>query len=408
MQELNIYRHISVKKRNHCVVCETKLFEPLMQLPKFPLTEIYIKQPAHEKLGFVDQEFHLCEKCGHGQLKYVIDPDFLYGSSYKTRTSTSSSAVSAIDKFLVFIHDTLKNRPVKTIFEIGCNDLYTLKKLKHKADKLYGIDPVLKGKEKLFQDDKIKVIGDFFENVDLKRLGVTMDLVLSSHTLEHIEKPKQLIQRLLDVSTDKTIFFFQFPGFEELVRDAHFDQIFHQHLNYFSLESVLYLLDKVGAELVDFRINPYHWGTLMIAFRKKRRRSNLNLAFRKRARTISRNTVRKQFQIFKDCMDLTAKRIDAFTDKTLYGYGAALMLPVLEYYTHRISRLRYIIDDDPSKAGFYYLNVPVQIKPLNQIKEVEKSVVVVTAINSMQAKRSILGKLMKLNVEKIIIPDNLI
>ena len=196
------------------MVCETKLSKPLISLPKFPLTEIFVKRPTHEKVGFVDQEFHLCEKCGHGQLKYLVDPDVLYGSSYKTRTSTSSSAIVAVDAFLSFIRDTTKNRPVKTIFDIGCNDLYTLKKLKPMADKLYGIDPILKGKEKLYQDRKINVIGDFFENVDIKRLGVTLDLVLSSHTLEHIEDPKKLVNRLMNISTDKSMCFFQFPSFQ--------------------------------------------------------------------------------------------------------------------------------------------------------------------------------------------------
>jgi cyclopropane-fatty-acyl-phospholipid synthase len=280
--------------------------------------------------------------------------------------------------------------------------------LRNKANVLYGIDPILKKMEGSYKDDKIKIIGDFIENVDLKNLGLKIDVVLSSHTLEHIEEPKKMICNLLSAGSGDTIFFFQFPGLETLINDAHFDQIFHQHLNYFSLQSVLYLLDDVDAELLDFKVNPYHWGALMIAFRKKVSGSNLNRNFKNKTQKISSGLVNAQYNVFKENIYLTARRIDSFSGRTIYGYGAALMLPVLEYYLNRFSNLKYIVDEDETKKDLYYLNLPVQIKMLDQIKNIERSVVLVTAINSMQAFRAIMKKLIQLKVEKIIAPINLL
>jgi hypothetical protein len=85
-------------------------------MPKFPLTEIYVDRRINDNLGFIDQEFHLCERCGHGQIANVVDQNILYGNNYKTRTSTSSSATSAMDIFLDFVNVSLKNRTVKSIF----------------------------------------------------------------------------------------------------------------------------------------------------------------------------------------------------------------------------------------------------------------------------------------------------
>ncbi len=184
---------------------------------------------------------------------------------------------------LDFINNIIGNRHLGTIFEVGCNDLYALQKLKNKADKLYGIDPIFKNRKIDIKEKNIKVIGDFIENIDLKSLGLKMDVVLSSHTLEHIDNPKVMIKNLIDISSNDTLLFFQFPGLESLVNDAHFDQIFHQHLNYFSLKSVLYMLEDIEAELIDYKVNPYHWGALMIAFRKKASKSNKNAEFLKRS-----------------------------------------------------------------------------------------------------------------------------
>jgi len=407
-QKYQQYKAIKFKSRLSCVVCDKNSGQALIRLPQFPLTEIYVKEKVRQKLGFLDQEFHLCRHCGHGQIKNVIDPKTLYGGSYVTRTSTSSSAQAAVDIFLQFISKILQKRKIGTVFEIGCNDLYALNKLRNQAELLVGVDPILKGQEKQFSDKKIRIIGDFFENVDFKKLGLEMDIVFSSHTLEHIADPKKLIQKMLAYGTDKTVYFFQFPSLEVLVNDAHFDQIFHQHLNYFSLRSVLYLLEDLGGELIDFQINPYHWGALMIAFRKKTSQSKDRNLFNKRIRPITPKYLLGQYELFKRNMRLTADRIDAAANLPLYGYGAALMLPVLEYYLKRLSKLRYILDEDPAKTNYYYLNLPIQIKRPDQVSNLKDSAIIVTAINSLQAVRAILKRLIELNVEKIILPENLI
>lgn len=402
------FKNIKFKKRNYCMVCRQQCEEPVISLSKFPLTEIYTDKQFNNNLGFVNQEFHFCERCGHGQLKNIINQEVLYGSSYRTRTSTSSSAILAADFFLDFVNNILKKGNLRTIIEIGCNDLYVLKKLRGKARILYGIDPILKGIEDSHKDKKIKIIGDFFENLDLSSFGSRVDAVLSSHTLEHVEDPKGMIQGLLNLCTNEAILFFQFPGLETLISGAHFDQVFHQHLNYFSLQSVLYLLDEVGAELIEFKLNPYHWGALMIAFRKKPGASKLNRRFKEEAQGLSRGIIEKQYKIFKENIELTVARVDSFKDRTIYGYGAALMFPVLEYYLKRSGRLKYIIDEDESKKDLYYLNVPVQIKMPDQIKDLKSSIVLITAVNSMWAYRAIMKKLISLGVEQIIAPVNLI
>ncbi len=107
-------------------------------------------------------------------------------------------------------------------------------------------------------------------------------------------------------------------------------------------------------------------------------------------------------------MELTSKRLEAVTGGNIYGFGAALMLPVLKYYIKSFDMIKYIIDEDLSKKGLYYLNVPIQIKMLDEINNIQDSVALITAINSMQAIRAILNKTTSLNIKKIIIPLNLI
>jgi hypothetical protein len=409
MNTLNQFREIKYFTRKNCIVCGNKNGMPLINLPQFPLTEIFVKQKTSEKLGFINQEFHLCQNCGQGQLKNVVDPNILYGNSYRTRTSVSVSAMWSVDVFLEFVYGIIKRKSIGTVVEIGCNDLYTLKKMKNRAQKLYGIDPIFKGRENEVKDKKIKVFGDLFENVDLGKIEGKIDLVISSHTLEHMDDPKMVIMKMLEKCSNEAILCFQFPGLESLVYDAHFDQIFHQHLNYFSVQSVIYLLNDLECELIDYKVNPYHWGSLMIAFKK--RKKSLSVGKRKLQNTepgITSELVLKQYKLFKEILEKTALRIDSYTNRKMYGYGAAMMFPVLEYYMHSADKFQCIIDEDLGKDSLYYLDVPIQVKHISRIKDLDKSVVVVTAINSLQTIRSCINKLIKLNAEKIILPVNLI
>jgi cyclopropane-fatty-acyl-phospholipid synthase len=408
--DLAKFRDIPFIKRTHCVLCGEKFAEPVISFPDFPLTEIYVAEKATEKLAVVDQAFCLCDNCGHAQLANVIAPEILYGDNYVTRTSSSRSASEAIDVFLRFVEPRISDKRLNTIVEIGCNDLYMLKRLRNRADRLYGIDPIWKGREQNANDDRIDVIGDFIENIDLGALDIKPDVLLCSHTLEHIENPKRLIQSLLDNGADKTLFFFQFPGLEPFVQTSRFDQLHHQHLNYFSLKSVVFMLEDVGAELVDFAYNHGHWGALMIAFRKKKADSpNPYHKFADSLIRITRKQVIERYKLFRDCMNVANARIASFKDAgPIYGYGAALMLPLLGYYVEELTGLRCILDDDTSKQGLYYINVPLKIVPPDSIDNLADSTVVVTAINSKQVVRAITSRLIGLNVRDIIIPINLI
>ena len=393
-------KNIIFKIRNKCAVCESPLKSPLIDLPHFPLTELYTKVRPRKLSGYVDQKFYLCQECGHGQLGHIIAPQFLYtATEYFFRTSQSKSASTANDVFLQFILDTFKSISFETIIEIGCSDLYLLQALKKCAKKLIGIDPILKGHEKELSDSKIKVIGDFFENIDIrKEIFPGKSVVISSHTLEHVENPKQMLLQLLANLGSDTLYIFQFPGFETLISDGRYDQIFHQHLQYFSLDSFTYLLHLVGAEVINYKINYRHWGSLMIAFGKAKRKTKLqhrSVQQLTRQITVDYDQFKKQMKLFK-------KYISEIRKEPLYGFGAALMLPILGYYLDSdLSEFNAILDDDTQKSGLHYINLRTQIKNPQQILNLKQANVVVTALNT---GRSILPRVLSLQPKRIIFP----
>lgn len=405
--QLEQLQNIPVKRRQTCVACDARLGKAVVELPKFPLTEFYTTQRI-APIGFADQAFHFCENCGHGQLENLVPPRLLYSDSYMTRTSTSHSAIAAITTFKNFVEQHLPSGELSCLVDVGCNDTYFLQQFESRFRNLWGIDPILAGKENELKNDRISLIGDFIENISLKDHKISPSVVVSSHTFEHIDEPKRVIGNLLRQCPDETVFFFQFPGLEGLLQDARFDQIYHQHYNYFSLQSIAHLLRELDAELLSHDVNPYHWSALMIAFQKRRGKKNATPMASDFFR-ITKKYIREQYELFQSSMVITAKRIDLFEEERIFGFGAALMLPVLNYHLdQRLLKLECILDQDQNKVGKYYINVPVQIRDPAGVANLESAVVILTATMSLDAGRQIIPMLIKQNVKKIIVPMNLI
>jgi hypothetical protein len=394
------FKKVPYKKRDKCQVCGAALDGHLIDLPDFPMTEIYTGELIKEKVGFADQGFQFCSNCGHGQISNVIDVGLQYGDSisYHFRTSGSATGRESADFFIDFFNDVVKNRRFKSVVEVGCNDLYILKALTNRADRLIGIDPILKGKEQKYSSGNIIAIGDFLENIKIEE-GI--DLVICKDTLEHVSEPKQFVKKIVDGAHDETLFFFQFPYLETLLDGCRFDQIFHQHLNYFSLRSTIYMLEELGCELLDYRININHWGAVLIAFKKSKKISK----FKAEARKITDEDILSRYKTFKADMKIANDRLLLLRGEKVYGYGAALMLPVLSYHLgNDFAGFEFIIDDDKNKEGLYYINLPVAIRTSDKVRDFRNAVVMLTAISAMNNGRRILAKLFELNPKQIIVP----
>ena len=102
---LDKFRNINYEHRESCMICEKSIEAPLIEMPDFPLTEIYVDRKIEEKLGFVDQSFQFCSICGHGQIANVIYTELQYGdaTTYHFRTSTSLTGRETTKYFIDFL-----------------------------------------------------------------------------------------------------------------------------------------------------------------------------------------------------------------------------------------------------------------------------------------------------------------
>lgn len=393
------------KKKSTCSVCGENRLAPLLNLPNFPLTGIYLKDPSEgQKYPGIDQGFVLCRDCGHGQLLYAVDPKYLYLDTYSHRSSLSPIATTGNDFFARFLEEVTKGKTFERIVEVGCNDLYLLRKVEAKANRLLGIDPVWQGKDHEVSA-KIKVRGGFLGEVDIvEELGGKPDLILSAHTFEHIDNPRIHLQNLIDAAQDEALFVLEVPCLDTLLVISRFDQIFHQHIQYFSLASFLRLIQELGGEYLQHTFNYGYWGgTMLFAFKKAHPKILRHPVDNFSAPTEAR--VMSSYQRFRDQLAHLMKLVELPELRPLYGFGAAQMVPTLAYHMKSdLSFLRCILDDDPRRCDRTYPHLPVWIRKPVEDLTLEGVTVMITALDSV---RPILKRAMSLGARRILTPLNL-
>ncbi|MBI5195197.1 MAG: methyltransferase domain-containing protein [Nitrospirae bacterium] len=396
------YKDAVINKRTQCSVCDNRELIEIMNMPELPITGLFSKEKQKDSFSGIDQSLLWCSKCGQGQLLNQVNPEILYDSQkYTFRTSLSSTAQQGTKVFIDYLREFVPDEKFNCIIDVGCNDLYLLHEIKSFGKVRIGLDPIWTSQENNIKDSDLHVIGGTVEETDLdKVLPCKPDCILSRHTLEHIFDPQLVLEKLIDCATDDALFLFEIPGFDSLITRGRFDQVFHEHLQYFSLSSFEALLNKLGAKLIGYHENYHNWGALMIAFRKKgAAHRNFNVAF-------TREDIEWRRDLFFCQMDNARKTLYEFKNTNIYGYGAALMLPVLAYHLKSdLSFIKAVIDDDKDKEGFFYTNLPLQVKHSGSIEDFYSSTVFVTAIDNV---KPIMLKLLQNRPKHIIYPLHII
>jgi len=389
----------NIEHRKNCAICG-HIALPIISLPNLPLTDSYAMSPIIDPIMGVDQQLLYCESCGHGQLESLIAPSTLYGANYCFRTSNSSTARKGTEFFLTVLNEVAPQRNFRCVLDLGCNDLFLLDLLSDRATHRVGIDPVWMDRENERNDKDVQLFGMNFDDVDLSLLPEKPDLIICRHTLEHIINPIEVVESLMKNAAADAIFIFEIPGFDGLIQRFRFDQIFHQHAQYFSLASFTKMLNIIGGKYLLHRYNFHDWGAMAIAFTKGPLVKDLDV------KCWTCKDITRKYEIFKNQMQIAGTLLKQSISSATYGYGAAQMLPIIGYHMGTdFSELIAIIDDDDSKDGIGYWNLPVKVVSGKKIGKLTDAVILITAIDNV---KPIMTRLLADRPRQIILPLTII
>lgn len=372
---------ISHIQNTECLACGTSDLRSIIDLGKQPLANNYHNGETQDEYPL---NLNLCQSCYHLQLSHTVNPDLMF----KNYLYVSGTAKTLRDYFDYFASKTLKYLPKATkILDIACNDGTQLDSYLKLGLQTYGIDPA----ENLYEDSKLRghnIICDYFNSdTSHKFEGKTFDIITAQNVFAHTSYTVDFLNTCKEVMDDDSLLFIQ-TSQANMVRNNEFDTIYHEHLSFFSSNSMKSLVERCGMTLYDIFKTDIHGTSYVFVISKNKKEPkdgvSKNLLEEKE---LGMTDVLTYPEYALKCYQSTfnlKKKLEEMKNEgyILVGYGAAAKGNTLLNFG-KIS-LDFIIDDNPLKQNLLTpgMNIPIfGPEKINQISENDKVVFVPLAWN---------------------------
>ena len=340
-----------------------------------------------EKCDLYPLEVNYCQKCHNCQLSVAVDPKKMF-SNYLYTSSTSKTFRDHFVKAAKKYSKELKlNKKNSYIIDIGSNDGIALKPFMDLGfKKVLGIEPA-KNLAKLANKNKIKTFNGFLEKKNLRKIKKNADLILASNVFAHSDKLKEMAECMFSLVSKKGTIIIEVQYLMNTLKDLTFDNIYHEHYNYWSLTSLVYFFKQFSATIFRSEKIETHGGSIRI-YVKKAKKVKIEKSVKEMLKE-EENYGIKDFRTYKNFGDKVYKiRENVLSNikkikknnKKIIGYGApAKATTALNFFG--ISReIDFIVEDNKLKHNKFIPGVKIPIKKKSHIKN-KKNTLLVLAWN---------------------------
>jgi SAM-dependent methyltransferase len=211
---------------------------------------------------------HICRDCRLVQILEAIDPDLLF-QDY----SFASSTIDPLVRHFTAYADWLVSRfQPQTVVEFGCNDGVLLLPLQARGVRAIGVDLSANISETA-RARGLQVITGPFDLATAKQIREAhprVAVVTGSNAFAHNDRPERLLEAAAYVLEDDGHLCLEVMYAGDLLEQLQWDTLYHEHLTFYSLESLSRLLARHGFFVQHAERLPMHGGSLrVVAGRRK-------------------------------------------------------------------------------------------------------------------------------------------
>jgi len=253
-------------KRNTCRVCGSRALKPVINLGEQYLQGSFIKpgkeMPPTRKIptSLVRCDPTSDEKaCGLLQMEYTIPPEVLY-SVYWYRSGTNHTMQCHLQGIVKEAMEMIGRDESAIVLDIGCNDGTLLGFYPANFPK-FGVDP---SDATQHINAPINVVQDIFPSDELlSRIdGRTFDIITSIAMFYDLEDPIAFTCGIKQILSPEGIWIFEMSYMPTMLRMNSYDTICHEHIEYYTLSVIEYILKQAGMKVVNVSHNDINGGSL--------------------------------------------------------------------------------------------------------------------------------------------------
>lgn len=370
-----------IKKR--CRFCESKNLIKILDFGSVPLAGAFIRKKDFLDEKFYPLEIFQCQDCFLVQVCNVISVDILFKEKYFFFSSAIGTLIDHFKDFAEEIFTKYLNGIKKPVtLEIGSNDGVLIKPLTSYGVFAIGVDPATNVINSTNFDNS-KIYNDCFTEkivVDVKEKYGKVDAVLACYSFAHIDNMIEVLRGIDLILKKEGVFIFELYYLGTLIDEMQYDNFYHEHMSYYSIESLRIFLKRFGMEIFDTKyFSKVRSGATRFYVKYI---NNKNLEISPRFKKLDMQEKNKEFNnlhvLSKYAVKVKNTKVQLMNlleelvanGKTIIGYGASGRgTTIMNYCGIDSEYLDYVVDDAPAKHGFFTPGTHLPIKPWSYINK---------------------------------------
>jgi hypothetical protein len=254
-----------------CQVCGHAPLANVLSLGYMPPVNqmVAIGEVPRQQPWFPTNLFH-CAKCDLVQLGLAVDPVIIFPPEYPYTSGTTKLLRDNFAELYSEASAMLKLGPLDLVVDIGSNDGTLLSNFQNGGHRVLGIEPTDVGK--IATGRGIPTLTRYFTPAvaaEVKGEHGPARVVTAANCFAHIEDVHSIVEGICNLLTFDGVFISESHYLIGLLDRLQYDTVYHEHLRYYSLHSLKYLLEMNGLEVFHARPIPSHGGSIRVYAARK-------------------------------------------------------------------------------------------------------------------------------------------
>ena len=354
-----------------CRLCENTDLTEVLALAPTPAGDHYLPADLHpERLPVFPLSLRQCRECGHVQLGAIVDPEYIY----RDYIYTTTSSIGLAEHFQEYAQKTLtdlKLKPGALVVEIGSNDGTMLRAFQKLGMRVLGIDPAIDIAQKATQSG-ITTIPDFFRNEIADQVLAEhgpAQLIIANNVLANVSSPKDTVAAIRRILAPDGVFVFETGYLKYLAEDVVFDNIYHEHIDYYAIRPLQRFFHSLDMRLTDVHVSQSKGSSIRCFVRlsdacpevspiveelcEREKLHHYQTPAPYRALSTNLESIKSKLH---EILQPAKKQ-----GQTIAGFGASVGVTTVLYHFDLGQYISQLIDDNPNRQGLLSpgLGIPV-------------------------------------------------
>ena len=364
-----------------CRSCGNEKLKRVISLGYQPLANNLLNK-KNEVTELYPLEVNYCEKCHNCQLSVSVDPKKMFSNYLYTSSTSKIFRNHFIDAAKQHVKDFNLKPKTSYIIDVGSNDGVALRPFKDLRFKnILGIEPA-KNLSKLANKNNIKTFNGFLEKKNLKKIKKNADLILASNVFAHSDNLKEMAECMIKLLKKDGTIIIEVQYLLNTLKDLTFDNIYHEHYNYWSLTSLINFFKQFNITIFRaMKINT-HGGSIRVYLKKKKikiEKSVKSLLKEEEDFGIKKFSTYQKFskqvyQIRENVIN-NLNKLKKNNDEII-GYGAPAKATTALNFYGVTNQIDFIIEDNKLKYGKFIPGVKIPIFSKAKLRKKTSKIIV--------------------------------